>query len=341
MKKIVTLCLCLLFAGIAFAQQPKTPSVSITNFQLTSPTTIAFDITVNGDCSKYLYVISDTNFFQMASAMGLTQEQFLEMMASYGIQWVTATTGQVDHYTADDLEPNSTMGIYVLAKNEQNESYVTQYIFNTSQGGGTGTAELTMTLTHPSADIYHMDVNINDQTSYYWYYVLDQDLTVQMGFSNFDNMTTQDYYNLMDMLINQYGMSYLRHGSSISEDFQIGLNIEEGNDYVAVGFPFNANDQLGTYTQPIRFTAMTGVADYAQVQMKLWPNPADDVLHVSAATNMKQIRIIDMMGRVVLQESATGQESTIDVSALSAGAYVVKVATDKGTSLQQLIIRQR
>ena len=117
--------------GMTMAQTPKTPSVSIENVTLTAPTSVSFNIVVNDDCDKYLYLISDTSFFQLAAAFGMTHAQFMELMPQYGIEWVTATTGQVDNYTSSDLEPNSTYGIYVLAKNAQDESFVTEYLFNT------------------------------------------------------------------------------------------------------------------------------------------------------------------------------------------------------------------
>lgn len=322
--------------GMTMAQTPKTPSVSIENVTLTAPTSVSFNIVVNDDCDKYLYLISDTSFFQLAAAFGMTHAQFMELMPQYGIEWVTATTGQVDNYTSSDLEPNSTYGIYVLAKNAQDESFVTEYLFNTSMTGGSGTAELTMTVTQPTSDNYNISIDINDQTAYYWYFIFSDPLLQQLGYSSATDMTTQQFYDLMDRLVNDMELSYLVHSSALTEEMPVE-DMEVGVDYVAVAFPFNADGILGTYTEPIHFSHEVGVDDYSRVQMNIWPNPAADYVNVSADRNIQNVRVMDLQGHLVLNEQCEGQEVRINISSLSAGAYVVSIHTD-GTVVSKPMI---
>lgn len=313
--------------GMTMAQTPKTPSVSIENVTLTAPTSVSFNIVVNDDCDKYLYLISDTSFFQLAAAFGMTHAQFMELMPQYGIEWVTATTGQVDNYTSSDLEPNSTYGIYVLAKNAQGESFVAEHLFTTSIAGGSGTAELTMTLTNPTPDTYQIEVAINDQTAYYWYSIFDEPVLQQLGYSSAADMTTQQFYDLMDRLVNDMELSYLVHSSALTEEMPVE-EMEVGVDYVAVAFPFNADGILGTYTEPIHFSHEVGVNDYSRVEMNIWPNPASDYVNVSADSDIQSVRVMDLQGHLVLNEQCEGQEVRINISSLSAGAYVVSIHTN-------------
>ncbi|MDR1739948.1 MAG: T9SS type A sorting domain-containing protein [Bacteroidales bacterium] len=68
---------------------------------------------------------------------------------------------------------------------------------------------------------------------------------------------------------------------------------------------------------------------------KVYPNPVKDVLHVQSEQAVKQITVLDMQGRVVLQ--LQGNNSKVDLSALSKGNYVVRVQTDKAVSTAKIV----
>lgn len=336
MKRIYTLLMSLVLVLGAMAQQ--TPSVSIQNFTQPTPTSIAYDVAVNSDCDRYVYVHADTSIANMYQQMGMTLEQFMESLMSYGLEWITCTPGQIDHYEFSDFEPNATYGAYVYAKNAAGEGTVVVHTFTTGTQGGDGEAQLAMAITHPQNDKVHIDITINDQTAYYWYTTLDQQLLDQMGLS-MATATTQDYYDVMDQLINTHGMSYFVHTSNISEDFTVGTNIEYGEEYVAVAFPFNANGELGTYTEPTRFSAgsaniITADSDHLQ----LYPNPAHGKVNITSAQPMRMIEVVDLSGRTVLSKQCYTLSQQLDIAHLTSGIYIVKVCTTQGISLQKLII---
>ncbi len=60
----------------------------------------------------------------------------------------------------------------------------------------------------------------------------------------------------------------------------------------------------------------------------IYPNPAQDVLHLQANnfTSIKAVKIYDLQGKVVLQDT----NDTINVSNLSKGLYIVKISTEEG-----------
>jgi len=67
-----------------------------------------------------------------------------------------------------------------------------------------------------------------------------------------------------------------------------------------------------------------------------YPNPATDVLHVTA-NNIREIEVINMMGQVVLSVRATGNHHTLDVSSLASGLHFIRVTTDTGISVGRFI----
>jgi hypothetical protein len=75
-------------------------------------------------------------------------------------------------------------------------------------------------------------------------------------------------------------------------------------------------------------TGITGVGA-EQAGIHIFPNPAADKLHISSDKDaISQWQIIDVMGNIVGEhQGLMGKLSTIDVSLLSAGTYVINITT--------------
>ncbi len=85
-----------------------------------------------------------------------------------------------------------------------------------------------------------------------------------------------------------------------------------------------------------------GIENLATGEFAIFPNPANDVVTIATKdVEAGNIQILDMSGRVVAQApmSAGSNNHDINVSSLAAGAYIVKVATDANTQMQQLIVQ--
>ncbi len=71
--------------------------------------------------------------------------------------------------------------------------------------------------------------------------------------------------------------------------------------------------------------------------MKLYPNPANNVLNVSGATGT--LEIISITGQIVVSARVEGQTSSVDVSHLNQGVYFVKLIDENGkSSISKVII---
>lgn len=69
----------------------------------------------------------------------------------------------------------------------------------------------------------------------------------------------------------------------------------------------------------------------------LYPVPAGDNLHIKHIQRIEKLCIVDFSGRVVCQ--STGDVRTIDISALSAGVYVVELQTTAGDWLRKRFVK--
>jgi uncharacterized repeat protein (TIGR01451 family) len=71
----------------------------------------------------------------------------------------------------------------------------------------------------------------------------------------------------------------------------------------------------------------------------LYPNPAGSTLHVGAkdGLNVNTIAIYNVVGQQLISIVNAGNNAAVDVAALAAGSYIIKVATDKGASSGKFI----
>ena len=77
------------------------------------------------------------------------------------------------------------------------------------------------------------------------------------------------------------------------------------------------------------------VEDFEANDIKIYPNPVSDALNVYLNTSIKTIEIYSVQGKKLITMNET---STIDVSRLSKGLYLVKIyAMDKVQSTLRFI----
>ncbi len=102
---------------------------------------------------------------------------------------------------------------------------------------------------------------------------------------------------------------------------------------------FDFNTPIRTNTSELVASVSTSLPGQEQVRAQVWPNPATDHLAISTSGSpLLQIRIVALDGRVVLQRPIQGERTTVDISALPAGSYVVALTSANGQVMQQRVV---
>lgn len=95
-----------------------------------------------------------------------------------------------------------------------------------------------------------------------------------------------------------------------------------------------------TATKEIKVAQVTGIDELSplQRQVKLYPNPARGIVHISCADGLKvsHIELYELSGR---RTAVTGGLQ-VDVSRMAAGLYQAVIYTDKGKVLKKLEVRK-
>ena len=72
--------------------------------------------------------------------------------------------------------------------------------------------------------------------------------------------------------------------------------------------------------------------------LRIYPNPAGDVLFLATEMNVKEVAIYDIYGRNVSQQvNMTTRQQVIDVANLETGIYFINIKTDKGNIVKRFI----
>lgn len=74
------------------------------------------------------------------------------------------------------------------------------------------------------------------------------------------------------------------------------------------------------------------VASAAPIENKVsvYPNPASLFVEVKSSSSISQLKVLDMTGKLVLNERIAGMTAKLDVSALPVGSYILKIESGEG-----------
>ncbi len=59
-----------------------------------------------------------------------------------------------------------------------------------------------------------------------------------------------------------------------------------------------------------------------------YPNPVKDVLNLSYKTAISNVRVVNLLGQEVLNTKTNTNDVQVDMSALTAGAYIVNITVE-------------
>ena len=110
-----------------------------------------------------------------------------------------------------------------------------------------------------------------------------------------------------------------------------GTPVLFGSDSTVGGIDFFAIDPNNEYyIDDVLFIEGTaGVEDFNLNSLSVYPNPVTDILNISTKTAVDNVIVYDILGKVVLTAQPGVISPKIDMSGLSAGAYMVQVTIGK------------
>ncbi|WP_020215158.1 DUF7619 domain-containing protein [Flavobacterium rivuli] len=96
---------------------------------------------------------------------------------------------------------------------------------------------------------------------------------------------------------------------------------------------FDYNWPIQTNEATTTFAILRAGGYSSDNSVKVYPNPADGIVTISAKAEITSVQLYDVQGRLL----QSGSGNTLDISNRQVGIYFVKVTTDKGMKVEKLV----
>jgi len=95
---------------------------------------------------------------------------------------------------------------------------------------------------------------------------------------------------------------------------------------------FDTNPAIITNTFNSTFEDPLSISKFSSGNLLIYPNPSNGLVYINTQNtteNLKQINLYDVLGKIILSsKNLSAKQSTIDVSALSKGVYMIEITTE-------------
>jgi hypothetical protein len=106
-----------------------------------------------------------------------------------------------------------------------------------------------------------------------------------------------------------------------------------GSSYTAVSTTTQGNFVI------VNFKAddALSVDEFKENELKVYPNPTSDLLYIDSELELSNIKIVNMLGQMVYSEELNNQKSSISLSQLNSGTYLLHLETEYGVQVKKIV----
>lgn len=138
-------------------------------------------------------------------------------------------------------------------------------------------------------------------------------------------------------------VTYNSHGIQKKDDTHLAVLLQATGpqslgDNIFLNCPSNLSSAVVAYyydpslAEPLPEDS-TGIAEYetGSSNLRIWPNPANNILHVESANEpIDHVCILDLNGKALIRQSLKNSNPVVNITDLPAGIYIVKtICNDK------------
>ncbi len=89
----------------------------------------------------------------------------------------------------------------------------------------------------------------------------------------------------------------------------------------------------------IEIVEITGIDEWIADRIRIYPNPASQILTLSSELSLASVRIASITGQLIITERISADNCVIDVSGFKSGLYFLLVETEKGTIKMKFAVK--
>lgn len=312
MKKNLLIALSILFSVTLFAQNP---AVSITISNVTE-TSFTATFAPNADCAKYDYVAMTDDDINMWSMFAGSVDNLITM---FGVHATAADT----HIWNSDIAPGTTYKVMVRPFDAADNPYPYTYEeVTTLSSGGSGTAEISVTVSDITESTVHIICIPNDQTALYY-----------------DGLCTVDYFNSVPLDTVKSIIMENPNNLQYATDDWTWPGLMSNTDYYAIAFGQNSDGVWGP-DSIVPFTTLgngggdsTGVTNINEPVIVLYPMPCQGSFNIAGKDIAGSSAQLFTIGGQLVGTYNLDSDNTHISTNLPSGNYIIRVLNANGQTM--------
>lgn len=151
------------------------------------------------------------------------------------------------------------------------------------------------------------------------------------------NVTTRVKDNIIEFIFQTVNLDTGGHGNIL-------LKIKTKGNLIPSDIVTNKADIYFDYNFPVEtnfanttFQVLSNLIVTIDNTLGIYPNPANDVLHIKANSAIKSIEIYDVQGKIIQTKITNVENEVLDVSNLTQGLYFLMIKTETGQKVEKLV----
>ncbi len=76
----------------------------------------------------------------------------------------------------------------------------------------------------------------------------------------------------------------------------------------------------------------SGISELSVPQFKVFPNPTQDKITIECVESIQKIELLNLLGKEVFSYTSPGMQSTLDLSSLQSGSYLIRLYFENGSA---------
>ena len=104
------------------------------------------------------------------------------------------------------------------------------------------------------------------------------------------------------------------------------------------GDHLQGNKTYGPYSDEIAVS--TGINDILNKELRLYPNPVHDILHLENLKQVEKIQLFNLSGKAILVLDSPNQSAELNCNGLTKGTYLLVFKLEDGSKLSKKIVKQ-
>ena len=138
------------------------------------------------------------------------------------------------------------------------------------------------------------------------------------------------------------------YGFSIAPELPVGLSFDTATGIIsgtpttislATDYTITASniDGESSFVVNIAIEAELGLSNFNASNIKIYPNPATDLLTISASESISEITISNLLGQKLISKTTNSSEEKIDISSFVKGFYMVQTTIGNNTKTTKFL----